>query len=567
MQTFNYPDIPEPAELTILLVNSSQSDPIVNRQRLVDGGYRLIECTDTVDFSSMAAEPKFDIIIVEPPEENVAGFCSDYRFPDKTPLLWAGPEQPELMSSETRPEMVIFCSNKPDTQEITSHLKSLQSFAAIHRSIRNQEQHIANLEQKIEILQKSTEEHILYLDILAMRDGLTGLFDRKHLNKVLPQKFSEASVNNKELSAILIDLDYFYEINKAAGTIYGDFVLNDFAARLTTIISQERGSCFRFSGETFFVLLPGTNTKQALDLAETLKNNLENKPFSKNNANRHVTFSAGIVSLIEHNPDDPDELIAMAEKALFTAKSEGRNRSIIYQPLAFEPGTMPTLVSLKENLTKILDKTRSSAIDSLQLLAKDIAGENNQHHIKNVREYTELLGNYMRLPPPIIQTFKNAITLHTSIRFLLHNELINKKELFSEDERELMNDFPCKLIEITEMFEYFAHERAVLLHHSERFDGTGYPEGLQGEEIPLGARIFNIVDALAAMNSDRPHRPRLKPEKIIEELTKGAGTQFDPELVVNVLELIGNKQILDVEKDRLDKSINQIQKSFSHLFS
>ncbi|PID43140.1 MAG: hypothetical protein CR981_02190, partial [Proteobacteria bacterium] len=270
MQTFNYPDIPEPAELTILLVNSSQSDPIVNRQRLVDGGYRLIECTDTVDFSSMAAEPKFDIIIVEPPEENVAGFCSDYRFPDKTPLLWAGPEQPELMSSETRPEMVIFCSNKPDTQEITSHLKSLQSFAAIHRSIRNQEQHIANLEQKIEILQKSTEEHILYLDILAMRDGLTGLFDRKHLNKVLPQKFSEASVNNKELSAILIDLDYFYEINKAAGTIYGDFVLNDFAARLTTIISQERGSCFRFSGETFFALLPGTNTKQALDLAETL---------------------------------------------------------------------------------------------------------------------------------------------------------------------------------------------------------------------------------------------------------------------------------------------------------
>ena len=118
-----------------------------------------------------------------------------------------------------------------------------------------------------------------------------------------------------------------------------------------------------------------------------------------------------------------------------------------------------------------------------------------------------------------------------------------------------MSDFPYKLAEITEMFDYFAHERAILLYHGERFDGSGYPDGLQGDEIPLGARIFALVDALAAMKEDRPHRSRLEPEKILKELVLGAGNQFDPQLVARILEIIRDHHLLDLPDEHLEDAM------------
>jgi HD-GYP domain-containing protein (c-di-GMP phosphodiesterase class II) len=279
---------------------------------------------------------------------------------------------------------------------------------------------------------------------------------------------------------------------------------------------------------------------------------------------RLITISVGIVSLWDHRPDDPDEFITMAERALFLAKAEGRDRVVAYRPLAENPpnASHQSIIFLKETLAKIFEKTRTSAISSLQLLAKDIAGEKNKHHIKNVKTYVELLGQHMNLADPIIQTFKNAFTLHSSIRFLLHNEMINKVERFSPGDREIMNDFPYKINEITKLFDYFSNERDVLLHHGERYDGSGYPEGLKGTEIPLGARIFGIVDALAAMGADRPHRKRLEPAEIIEELTNEAGKQFDPYLVIKILETIKVHQLLEIEADIIDAAIDKTRNSY-----
>jgi HD-GYP domain-containing protein (c-di-GMP phosphodiesterase class II) len=256
----------------------------------------------------------------------------------------------------------------------------------------------------------------------------------------------------------------------------------------------------------------------------------------------------------------------MAERALYTAKSEGRDRIAVFSQQTADSAekTQHNLNFLKETLERILTRTRTAALDSLQLLAKDIGGNKNRGHIENVRTYVALLGQHMNLPETIIETFRNAITLHTSIRFLLHNEMINKQELFTDDDREIMDDFPYKLAEITEMFDYFSNERAILLYHGERYDGSGYPDGLKGDEIPLGARIFALVDALAAMNADRPHRNRLKPEQIVDELSQGAGRQFDPHLVVKILELIKTNNLMDLPDEHIDNSVNSINESLSN---
>ncbi|THB79285.1 MAG: diguanylate cyclase [Desulfobulbaceae bacterium] len=417
-----------------------------------------------------------------------------------------------------------------------------------------------NLQKQLAANLKSFEQHSGLLDELASRDGLTGLYNRRYLNSFLPREFERCRENTHELALILFDLDYFHELNRSAGSSYGDFVLNDFGARLTTAV-QQKGTCFRFSGEIFIVVMAETSIDQAMKMAEKLRHAIRKKPFSRGDESRVISISAGVASLQKHRPADPEEFIIMAETALFTAKSEGRNRVSEYRSVADSDLETPqqNLRALKKTLSRILEKTRVSTINSLQLLAKDIGGETNRDHIDNVRQYVDILGRSMNLPGPIIQTFKNAITLHTSIRFLLHNEMINKEDAFNSDDRLMMDDFPYKLAEITQMFEYFSHERSILLYHGERYDGTGYPEGLKGDQIPLGARIFALVDALAAMNADRPYRKRLSPEEIIEELMNGAGAQFDPALVITVLKVIKNETQFALPAEQVDKAIAHVK--------
>jgi HD-GYP domain-containing protein (c-di-GMP phosphodiesterase class II) len=108
---------------------------------------------------------------------------------------------------------------------------------------------------------------------------------------------------------------------------------------------------------------------------------------------------------------------------------------------------------------------------------------------------------------------------------------MDKARGLDKDEMTLIMDHPYKLHELIEPFDFFAAERSVLLWHHEHFDGNGYPDGLKGDEIPLGARIFAIVDAFVAMTSRRSYNRQFTAEEAVQELATCAGTQFDPVLV------------------------------------
>ncbi len=399
---------------------------------------------------------------------------------------------------------------------------------------------------------RNIKTHNDFLDRLSTRDGLTGLYNRRQLTKILHDELTKAHEKGGDLSLLILDIDYFNEVNKAAGHSFGDFVLNEMSARLTKATRQE-DICFRFSGEDFVILMPGADIDQAHKTAEKLRLACATKPFSNGQVKKHITVSIGLASYRRHHPESQDELITMTETALYMAKAEGRNRSNIFSPLeANRYSAEKNLASLKVTIARILDKTRNSAISSLQLLAKDLAGAEHRDHIQNVSHYINLLGDRLGLPVSLIKTFQNAITLNTSIRFLLHNDIISKEKKFPRDDRKIMDEFPYKLAEITEVFDYFSNERTILLYHGEHYDGSGFPEGLKGEEIPLGARIFNIVDSLAAMNSDRTFRRRLQPKAIIEELNNQAGKQFDPFLVLKIFDIIQENNLLDLDESFMD---------------
>jgi len=164
-----------------------------------------------------------------------------------------------------------------------------------------------------------------YMDNLSERDGLTGLYNRKHLSNVLRQEFKRARRYETDLSLLLLDIDHFKDTNLIQGHLFGDFVLNEIAARITSN-TRDSDICFRCGGGNFVVLLPEAQIRHAQKVAEKLNHCCSSTEFNNGTDNRKITISIGIASLRSSTPKSPEQFFHMADRAMYQAKSNGRNR-------------------------------------------------------------------------------------------------------------------------------------------------------------------------------------------------------------------------------------------------
>lgn len=413
---------------------------------------------------------------------------------------------------------------------------------------------------------RSVSSHRQQLDFLSNYDGLTGLRNRRQFTNDLAQEMAIAVNKKRDLTLMVFNIDLFSEINKNYGLDSGDLILNELAARATETVKRP-WKCYRYSTDDFAALLPDNDLEMAGKVAEQLRKNCAVKPFRTTTQKIPVTISIGLASYALNQPKDYEKFIFMAETALFKAKATGRNRAMTYlSQVGTEPLAPPNpLLILKEKLSRILDKTRTSAIESLQHLARSLTGPEHKKHAERVLQYSQLLSARMGLPEMLLQTYENSIAIYTSFRFLLHDELLSKPGKLTRDEWKVIEDLPFKLKELTEIFDYFSKERTLLIYQSENYDGSGYPEGRRGEEIPLGARMLKLVDAFAAMNGERPYRKTLRPEEIIDELLSGAGKQFDPKLVLQLFRIIAEHELLKIPDDSLRLAIDELSENLKKL--
>jgi diguanylate cyclase (GGDEF)-like protein len=491
------------------------------------------------------------VVLFSEDSDATLSFLKSGRVPEATPILCLGTEkQLDALLESYRPERFVdFMSFPAQRKQLINKLHFL---TRVHTLAVERQNSVATLNQ--------------YLEILYNRDGLTGLYTRRYLTDQLQNWMRTCLEDNSDLSLLILNIDYFNNVNKSLGLDFGDFLLNAMAARLTSTMPKN-GSSYRFSGEDFVVLLPGTNVVEAARLAGDISKICSGTPFSNGEHSVSITVSIGIASLLDHRPNNHSEFLSMAESALFTAKTEGRNRSQVYTgpdvPRDFS--TPHTIALLKENLGKIRERTRKSVINSLELLTSSIAEPGHLSHIRMVSEYLDLFADHLGLPERHIETFRNAVIIYSSFRCQLHKDIYSQPGKLSRDAKNTVQDLPFKLNELVDMFDYFSRERTVLLNHCERFDGTGYPLGLQQDEIPLSARIFHIIDALAAMKGERPYRQKLTATQIIDEFLGGAGRQFDPYLVDQIFQLMLNHQIIDIDPLVLRDKRQQLLDRFSDL--
>jgi hypothetical protein len=160
------------------------------------------------------------------------------------------------------------------------------------------------------------------------------------------------------------------------------------------------------------LFLPNTDIGGALNVAEKIRSSCEAKKYDDGNNSITVTVSIGVASVKEHKLTDGKELMAFADKALYRAKTEGRNRVEVYMKERYEQFKDGKLSEdkdfryLKENLSLVLEKTKRASIESLKLLTRDMGDDEHKQHNHYVRQYISLIGERLALPPSIIETFK-----------------------------------------------------------------------------------------------------------------------------------------------------------------
>jgi putative nucleotidyltransferase with HDIG domain len=195
----------------------------------------------------------------------------------------------------------------------------------------------------------------------------------------------------------------------------------------------------------------------------------------------------------------------------------------------------------------LYDKLQQSYLSMMVALSCVVESKDlyTDKHMKDIAEYSVEIANKLGLPEVDIENIRKAALLHDLGKVSIPDHILMKPGKLSEEEVEIIKKHPANGAKIIEPVEALREARDIIQCHQECFDGTGYPDGLRGEEIPLGARIISVADAFGAMTTDRPYRKALSMEEAIKELKRCSGTQFDPQIVGIFLSVLKDKGILN----------------------
>lgn len=196
-----------------------------------------------------------------------------------------------------------------------------------------------------------------------------------------------------------------------------------------------------------------------------------------------------------------------------------------------------------ENI-ELYDNLQNFYLEMVQTLARAIDAKDSytHDHADRARHYARLIGKKLMLPEAMIRHIEYAALMHDIGKIGIDETILHKPGPLDGPERDMIRRHPSIGNKIIAPVAFLSPVAPMVLYHQEWYNGQGYPEGLAGEEIPLGARIVAVIDAYDAITSNRPYRKALPKETAIDELKKGCNTQFDPRVVNAFLEILSEEE-------------------------
>jgi diguanylate cyclase (GGDEF)-like protein/putative nucleotidyltransferase with HDIG domain len=358
-------------------------------------------------------------------------------------------------------------------------------------------------------------------------DALTGLANRRAFEDDLAKLIEERNATGKPFSLLAFDLDGLKQINDAVGHAAGDSYIRGVADCLRDGVGAS-GTVYRTGGDEFAAILPGARGWNALTIAHDLQR-------STHGATGRRALSIGITESTK--TEGRRLLLHQADVALYEAK-RGQLLAVTYHA-GLEPDTGSGAADAPSQQQKSLAAALARAVDALD------AGTRN--HSETVAELCVALATKMGFSGVRLERLRLAGLLHDVGKIGVAEAILSKRGALAPEERtevEVHTSVGHAILTSAEL-----HEEAVwVLHHHERYDGSGYPKGLVGEEIPRESRIIAVADAFEAMTGARPYRIATTPDEALRELHRWSGTQFDPDCVEALDELFGGRGF-DLEAD------------------
>ena len=369
---------------------------------------------------------------------------------------------------------------------------------------------------------KVANEHIEQLIDLSNIDGLTNIYNHRYFQDKLKEKCAESVRMENSLSLIMIDIDYFKTYNDIYGHQKGDTVLKQLAELLSEIKRDDDILC-RYGGEEFVLILNNTSKEDAIKIGEDIRKSIDEFSFEGEEllSAGSITVSVGVDGFRGEN-DSPVELINRTDTALYRAKFLRRNRVEQY-------------ISVFDNASHLDNK-----ITSLRSLINVIHSRDSYtyNHVERVVWYCQLYADYMKFSDNEKTKLVYSAYLHDLGKINVSKSILISTGKLSDEEWEEMKRHPVDSAKMISNIEGLEDIVDIVLHHHERYDGKGYPDGIAGDTINPLSRVLTVADGFDAMTSDRPYQPARTNEGAFEEIRRCKGTQYDPEVAENFIAAI-----------------------------
>lgn len=374
---------------------------------------------------------------------------------------------------------------------------------------------------KIFVFHDITATRATYFDLerSLLYDPLTGLYNKQSYMQQIPQWDNE---RYWPVAVVVCNINGLKMINDQYGSEYGDSVMKQLAYFVKMHVGDE-AYVAKLDGGDILAIIEETTYNEAAEICEDIKKDMEG------------FYSRDVLIHIEYGISVKDTAGMSMEMVLADAKGSMQNKKM-----------------LRDN------SMSSSLVDSLKQTLSESDYE-TEEHVERTREMASRLGKALELSDSDISKLELLAIMHDIGKVAIPHQVLLKKGKLNDEEFEIMKQHTIKGYRIAKASPELSGIAECILSHHEKWDGTGYPNGLAGEDIPLLARIISAVDSHDVMVHDRPYHHAMPEENAIRELRRCAGTQFDPHVIDVFSKLLEEEELPKDETEKTQKKEEQEQ--------